>query len=137
MLRILIVQRSIEFIVGVLFSTALFLAFPRAYFLSGQLATFENAFFGAVIIWTIFFVPFLYILVSSFVQTYCMSKGISRLWLSLIGSAIFLLESGLLMLGLSVTALPATFWIVWSGLGLTFFGINFLTLSFRSRHQDR
>ena len=134
--RATLLQRIAEFLIGCSLTFAILYAFPDEYY-HRHLISLGNALIGAIYVWGVFYVLFLYPLVVSIVYAVAYYAGIRNSWaLALISSGIFLAESALLTIKVVGGEQPIRFWISWGALGVVFFVLNGWALPVRTRERS-
>lgn len=120
---IAIIQRISEFLLGVVVTAITLFLFPNYYYRVESI-TIQNAIIGALYVWSLLYIVFIYPVIVSIACFIAFRAGIkSSRGLSVISSAIFCVETA--FLALQIVGPPsASFWIFWAVLGVLFFVTN-------------
>ena len=136
MFKAIVIQRACEFVLGVVVEAVVILLFPAVYLGAGGAGTIAAAFGGALVEWGIFYVPLLYVFVSSGVSMFVYSLGAPMSVIAFSSAVVFMVEAGAIGYLFPATPMPASFWVAWLILGLSYFVIGLAVLPLGKRsHQ--
>jgi hypothetical protein len=126
MLKILLLQRLCEFVMGVAVTAATLYLFPQYYYQGIPYPGIGNAIAAGIFFWFMFFFAYLYAPLVTLICAGLFALGVrSPIALAFSGVVTFLFEAGMI----AGSTQPGVFWIAWAVLGVSFFPMGFVAFS--------